>query len=163
MCVWRGGHTWLCSGLRGGASREGWDSGGRGGLGETSQPLAVEGGGSVGESPGEGRAMWGAPRRASSTPGTRFPQPPSPLPLLLRGGCRREGKERWVGGAASSQGPSDVHPRARGQAGPQPGPGEAWAPGGGGSQPGKLGTGCPGSGKGVDRGCRLHPPLFQPG
>lgn len=26
-----------------------------------------------------------------------------------------------------------------------------------------LGTGCPGSGKRVDRGSRLHPPLFQTG
>lgn len=34
---------------------------------------------------------------------------------------------------------------------------------GGRRQPGTLGTGCRGSGKRVDRGSRLHPPLFQTG
>lgn len=53
--------------------------------------------------------MWEAPRGASSTPGTRFPLLTRLPPSAPVGAAGEKG--RWVGGAASSQGPSDVHGR----------------------------------------------------
>lgn len=166
VCVWGGEHTWLCSGLS--LGRRGarlWRKVGiRRNCTAAPRPQLRGGGRRVGESPRRfvggvlqacpGRSREGAPRGASSTPGTRAPLP--------GGSCRREGKAG--GQAASSQGPGDVHGEqgVRRDAGQAAG-GEAWAPMDGGRQPSTLGTGCPGSGKGADRGCRLHPPLFQTG
>lgn len=83
-----GERTWLSSAW-GRDTREGWAPGGSGGLGETAQALAAEGGGKVGESPWRPRQCgWplaGQPA-AHLGPGPHFPA----WGLLER----REGK--WV-------------------------------------------------------------------
>lgn len=80
-----------------------------------------------------------APKGVSSTPGTRSPS---------RGDCRKKG--RRVVGATSSQ---DQVMSTEGKGSGGLARGENRVSMGGGRLPSKLGTGCPGAGKGVDRGC----------
>lgn len=84
--------------------------------------------------------------------------PPSPLGLQEKRGA---GKIGWM--RCFLKAPGDVH-GCRGRQKPNQLEAKPGGPSmGGRNQQNTLGTGCQGSGKGVDRGLTLHPPLFQPG